>query len=164
MPKIGRPRAEVVVTDAERAALVRLTKRARVNQAMERFAHGSCWCVWLPRTPSWRTVCGRRRRPSRSGAGSSSSVGSRGCTTSRASARLARSPTSRRSDPRQHAAIRPSRSAGAWSMTRLILEITVQGTSPPQPAKQRQSADPTRGRPAEAMADRAGHSSGAGTA
>ena len=34
MPKIGRPRAEVVVTDDERAALVRLTKRARVNRAM----------------------------------------------------------------------------------------------------------------------------------
>ena len=33
MPKIGRPRAEVVVTDDERAALVRLTKRARVNRA-----------------------------------------------------------------------------------------------------------------------------------
>ena len=34
MPKIGRPRAEVVVTDDERAALVRLTKRARVNRAV----------------------------------------------------------------------------------------------------------------------------------
>jgi transposase len=34
MPKIGRPRAEVVVTDAERATLVRLTKRARVNRAV----------------------------------------------------------------------------------------------------------------------------------
>jgi transposase len=34
MPKIGRPRAEVVVTDEERAALVRLTKRARVNRAV----------------------------------------------------------------------------------------------------------------------------------
>src|SRR4029453_8016020 len=34
MPKIGRPRAEVVVTDDERAALVRLTKRARVNRAL----------------------------------------------------------------------------------------------------------------------------------
>ena len=32
MPKIGRPRSEVVVTDDERAALVRLTKRARVNR------------------------------------------------------------------------------------------------------------------------------------
>jgi hypothetical protein len=49
-------------------------------------------------------------------------------------------------------------------MTRLILEITVQGTSPPQPAEQRQSADPTLGRRAEAMAHRAGNSSGAGTA
>ena len=34
MPKIGRPRAEVVVTDAERAALVSLTKRSRVNRAI----------------------------------------------------------------------------------------------------------------------------------
>lgn len=34
MPKSGRPRAEVVVTDDERAALVRLTKRARVNRTM----------------------------------------------------------------------------------------------------------------------------------
>ena len=34
MAKIGRPRAEVVVTDDERAALVRLTKRARVNRAV----------------------------------------------------------------------------------------------------------------------------------
>lgn len=34
MPKIGRPRAEVVVTDDERAALVRLTKRVRVNRSM----------------------------------------------------------------------------------------------------------------------------------
>jgi len=34
MPKIGRPRAEVVVTDDERAALERLTKRARVNRAI----------------------------------------------------------------------------------------------------------------------------------
>src|SRR3954470_5392836 len=34
MPKIGRPRAEVVITDDERATLVRLTKRARVNRAV----------------------------------------------------------------------------------------------------------------------------------
>ena len=34
MPNIERPRAEVVVTDEERAALVRLTKRARVNRAV----------------------------------------------------------------------------------------------------------------------------------
>src|SRR4030095_10972097 len=34
MPKMGRPRAEIVVTDAERAGLVRLTKRARVNRTM----------------------------------------------------------------------------------------------------------------------------------
>ena len=34
MPTIGRPRAEVVVTDEERATLVRLTKRARVSRAV----------------------------------------------------------------------------------------------------------------------------------
>jgi len=34
MRKIGRPRAEVVVTDDERAALVRLTQRGRVNRAV----------------------------------------------------------------------------------------------------------------------------------
>src|SRR6188474_2222635 len=34
MPNIGRPRAEVVVTDDERAALVRLIKRVRVNRAV----------------------------------------------------------------------------------------------------------------------------------
>ena len=34
MPKIGRPRAEVMVSDDEREALVRLTKRARVNRAV----------------------------------------------------------------------------------------------------------------------------------
>ena len=34
MPTSGRPRAEVVVTDDERAALVRLTKRARVNHTL----------------------------------------------------------------------------------------------------------------------------------
>src|SRR2546426_10448526 len=34
MPKLGRPRAEVIITDDERVALVRLTKRARVNRAV----------------------------------------------------------------------------------------------------------------------------------
>jgi transposase/transposase-like protein len=34
MAQIGRPRAEVVVTERERADLVRLTKRARVNRAV----------------------------------------------------------------------------------------------------------------------------------
>src|SRR3989449_3940151 len=34
MPKLGRPRAEVIITDDERVALVRLTKRARVNRAI----------------------------------------------------------------------------------------------------------------------------------
>lgn len=34
MAKIGRPRAEVVLTDEERRTLVRLTKRSRVNRAV----------------------------------------------------------------------------------------------------------------------------------
>jgi hypothetical protein len=34
MAKLGRPRAEVVITDSERADLIRLTKRARVNRAI----------------------------------------------------------------------------------------------------------------------------------
>src|SRR5918995_1000302 len=34
MPRIGRPRAEVVLTDDERRTLVRLTKRVRVNRAV----------------------------------------------------------------------------------------------------------------------------------
>jgi transposase len=34
MPKLGRPKAEVVLTGSERAELIRLTKRARVNRAV----------------------------------------------------------------------------------------------------------------------------------
>ena len=34
MAKIGRPRAEVALTDDERLTLVRLTKRGRVNRAL----------------------------------------------------------------------------------------------------------------------------------
>src|SRR5829696_4646349 len=34
MPKIGRPRAEVVVTADERVTLTRLAKRVRVNRAL----------------------------------------------------------------------------------------------------------------------------------
>ena len=34
MAKIGRPRAEVVITESERVELIRLTKRARVNRAV----------------------------------------------------------------------------------------------------------------------------------
>ena len=34
MPKIGRPRAEVEITDEERADLVRLSQRTRVNRAV----------------------------------------------------------------------------------------------------------------------------------
>src|SRR5687768_18502082 len=45
MPKMGRPRAEVVVTDEERAALVRLTKRARVNRAVAFRARIGLACI-----------------------------------------------------------------------------------------------------------------------
>ena len=34
MAKLGRPKAEVVLTESERAELIRLTKRARVNRAV----------------------------------------------------------------------------------------------------------------------------------
>ena len=34
MARIGRPRAEVVLTDSERTEVIRLTKRARVNRAV----------------------------------------------------------------------------------------------------------------------------------
>src|SRR5687767_5443990 len=34
MAHIGRPRAEVVITDSERTELIRLTRRARVNRAV----------------------------------------------------------------------------------------------------------------------------------
>ena len=34
MAKIGRPRAEIVLTEDERLTLVRLTKRVRVNRAI----------------------------------------------------------------------------------------------------------------------------------
>ena len=34
MARIGRPRAEVVITESERAELIRLTHRARVNRAI----------------------------------------------------------------------------------------------------------------------------------
>lgn len=50
MPKIGRPRAEVVITDDERAALVRLTKRARVNRALAFRARIVLACIDAPDT------------------------------------------------------------------------------------------------------------------
>ena len=34
MAKIGRPKAEVVITESERTELSRLTKRAHVNRAV----------------------------------------------------------------------------------------------------------------------------------
>src|SRR5215211_2851594 len=50
MPKIGRPRAEVVVTDDERTELVRLTKRARVNRAVAFRARIVLACIDAPDT------------------------------------------------------------------------------------------------------------------
>jgi hypothetical protein len=57
MPKIGRPRAEVILTDDERPALVRLTKRARVNRVVAFRA----WIV-LACIDSWDTIVARRLR------------------------------------------------------------------------------------------------------
>ncbi|MEQ1575734.1 MAG: IS630 family transposase [Vicinamibacterales bacterium] len=48
MPKMGRPRAEVVVTDDERAELIRLTKRARVNRAVAFRARIVLACIEAP--------------------------------------------------------------------------------------------------------------------
>lgn len=48
MPKIGRPRAEVVLTDDERDVLVRLTKRARVNRRLAFRARIVLACVTAP--------------------------------------------------------------------------------------------------------------------
>src|ERR687889_737077 len=45
MPNIGRPRAEVVVTDDERAALVRSRKRVRVNRAVAFRARIALACI-----------------------------------------------------------------------------------------------------------------------
>lgn len=50
MPKLGRPRAEVVLSDDEHAALVRLTKRARVNRAMAFRARIVLACIDSPDT------------------------------------------------------------------------------------------------------------------
>jgi hypothetical protein len=57
MPKIGRPRAEVVVTDDERAALARLTKRTRVNRAVAFRARIVFRCI-----DASDTAVARRRR------------------------------------------------------------------------------------------------------
>ena len=48
MPKIGRPRAQVVVTDEERATLGRLTKRARVNRVLAFRARIVLACIDKP--------------------------------------------------------------------------------------------------------------------
>jgi hypothetical protein len=75
MPKIGRPGAEVVVSDDESAALVRLTKRARVNRAVAFRAR-----ILLASIDRSDTAVARRLRTTRttvaSGADSSSNAGS----------------------------------------------------------------------------------------
>jgi transposase len=48
MAKIGRPKAEVVITESERADLVRLTKRARVNRAVAFRARVVLACAEAP--------------------------------------------------------------------------------------------------------------------
>jgi transposase len=48
MAKIGRPKAEVVITESERAELVRLTKRVRVNRAMAFRARVVLACAAAP--------------------------------------------------------------------------------------------------------------------
>jgi len=45
MARIGRPRADVVITESERAELIRLTKRARVNRALAFRARMVLACV-----------------------------------------------------------------------------------------------------------------------
>ena len=48
MARIGRPRAEVVIIESERAELIRLTKRARVNRAIAFRARIVLACVEAP--------------------------------------------------------------------------------------------------------------------
>jgi transposase len=48
MAKLGRPKAEVVLTESERAELIRLTKRARVNRAVAFRARVVLACVDAP--------------------------------------------------------------------------------------------------------------------
>jgi len=48
MAKIGRPKAEVVITESERADLVRLTKRVRVNRAVAFRARVVLACAEAP--------------------------------------------------------------------------------------------------------------------
>jgi hypothetical protein len=90
MSQIGRPRAEAVVSDEERAALVGLTKRARVNRAVAFRARIVLACIDDPDTAAarrlrttettvakWRSQFVERRLE--------------GCMTNRESARPARS-------------------------------------------------------------------------
>ena len=48
MAKLGRPKAEVVLTESERAELIRLTKRARVNRAVAFRARVVLACAAAP--------------------------------------------------------------------------------------------------------------------
>jgi transposase-like protein len=97
MPKIGRPRAEVVITDDERVALVRLTERVRVNRAVGFRARIVLACI-----DDSDTAVARRLRVTKTTVAKwrSQFVERRleGCMTSRESACPARSPI-RRSRP-----------------------------------------------------------------
>src|SRR5712691_7339718 len=48
MPKIGRPKAALVVTDVERTELVRLSKRAHVNRSLAFRARLVLACIDAP--------------------------------------------------------------------------------------------------------------------
>ena len=48
MAKMGRPKAEVVLTESERAELIRLTKRTRVNRAVAFRARIVLACADVP--------------------------------------------------------------------------------------------------------------------
>src|SRR5215210_433236 len=96
MAKIGRPRAEVVITDSERAELRRLTKRAHVNRAV---AFRARVVLAVADDTTDKAVARRLRTTTRrrwpSGACGLLPAGWRGCTTSRGSAHRARCPTTR---------------------------------------------------------------------
>jgi transposase len=68
MAKIGRPRAEVVITESERSELIRLTKRAQVNRALAFRARIVLACaeaadtVVVRRLRTTKTTVGKWRR------------------------------------------------------------------------------------------------------
>ena len=82
MAKIGRPRAEVVITDTERAELVQLRKRARVNRAVAFRARVVLACADAPDNAVARRLRTTKTTVAKWGGTGSSTAGSRGCTTS----------------------------------------------------------------------------------